>query len=510
MRTLLAVLVLSFPLAVLADHDHAHEHDLGNVGKAHLETSCNEAAQKEIDRADALLHSFWYAESEKSFRRAAELDATCAMAWWGAAMSDLHPLWAPPTPDEFERGKEAAGKAMSVGAGTDREKAYIAAINAFYANADALDHAARMKAYESAMAKVQSDNPKDREAAIFHALAILGTASPKDRTYAKQKEAAVILNRALEEEPEHPGIAHYLIHSYDYPDLAELALPAARVYAKLAPASPHALHMPSHIFTRRGLWDESIASNLASAEAAHRYVEMTMPGAAAFDELHAVDYLVYAYLQEGKIEEAKKLVDRVNAVTKIDNPNQFAAAYCISAAPARYALERRQWKDAAALKVPTVIDWSKVPYAEANIHFARGIGAARSNQLDIAKDALARLVAIHQTLVEQKNAYWADQVEIQRLAVAAWIAHAEKKDEEALKEMRASADLESSTEKHPVTPGAIIPARELLSELLLDTGHRDEALAEAQHVLHDSPGRKNALALAERAKLTFRAQTPKR
>jgi hypothetical protein len=357
-----------------------------------------------------------------------------------------------------------------------------------------------MKSYESAMAKIETDNPKDREAAIFHALAILGTASPKDKTYAKQKQAAAILNRALAEEPEHPGIAHYLIHSYDYPDLAELALPAARVYAKLAPASPHALHMPSHIFTRLGLWDESITSNIASADAAHRYVEMTMPGAASFDELHAVDYLVYAYLQQGKIDEAKKLVDRVNAVTKVDNPNHFAAAYCISAAPGRFALERRQWKEAAALKVPTVIDWSKVPYAEANIHFARGIGAARSNQLDVANEALARLAAIRQTLVDQKNAYWADQVEIQRLAVAAWIARASRKDDDALKLMRASADLESSTEKHPVTPGAIIPARELLSEMLLDTGHPEEALAEARRVLHDAPGRRNAIALAERAK----------
>ncbi len=473
-----------------ADHDHAH-HDLGNTGKAHIETSCGEAAQKEVDRGLALMHSFWYAPAEKVFRATAEANADCGMAWWGAAMANLHPIWAPPTPDEFQRGKEAAEKAS---AKTDREKAYIAAIRTYYS--DTGDHPARMRAYESAMAKLASDYPKDREAQIFHALSLLGIASPKDKTYAKQKEAAAILNRILPEEPEHPGIAHYLIHSFDYPDLAELALPAARVYAKLAPGSPHALHMPSHIFTRLGLWDESITSNLASAAKAHAHAPK---GTTAFDELHAVDYLVYAYLQKGDLAAAKKLVDQVNAVTQVDNPNQFAAAHAISAAPARYALERRQWKEAAALKVPAIIDWSKVPYAEANIHFARGIGAARSNQLDIARDALARLAAIQKTLVEQKNAEWADRVEIQRLSVAAWIAHAESKDEDALKLMRASADLESSTEKHPVTPGALIPARELLSEMLFDAGKRDDALAEAKRVLHDAPGRKNAMALSARA-----------
>jgi hypothetical protein len=257
--------------------------------------------------------------------------------------------------------------------------------------------------------------------------------------------------------------------------------------------------MPSHIFTRLGLWDESIASNLASAQKAHEYIAQKMPGAVAFDELHAIDYLVYAYLQQGKIAEAKKLVDKTKAVTKVDNPDQFAAAYAISAVPGRFALERREWKEAAALTVPKVIAWDKVPYAEANIHFARGIGAARSNQLRIAGDALARLAAIRQSLLDQKNAYWADQVEIQRLSVAAWIAHAEKNDDEAMKLMRSAANLESSTDKHPVTPGALIPARELLAELLLETGKPAEAMTELKQVLHDAPGRRNALAMVTRA-----------
>ncbi len=502
MRTLLAFL-LATPLTLFAQaHVHdGHDHgapDLGNIGRAHLQTSCSEAAQKEINRGVALVHSFWYAEAEKSFRRAAAADAECGMAWWGVAMSNLHPIWAPPTPDELKTGREAAEKAKQIGAKTDREKAFIGAIAAFYADSDKVDHRTRMQAYEKTMAAVERDHPKEREAAIFHALALLGIAQPNDKTYVHQKQAAEILNRVLPEDPEHPGIAHYLIHSFDYPELAPLALPAARVYAKLAPGSPHALHMPSHIFTRLGLWDESISSNLASAAKARNYISKVMPGVASFDELHAIDYLVYAYLQQGKIEQAKKLVAKTAAVKKIDNPSHFAAAYAIGAAPARYALERRQWKEAAALAVPANISWEKVPYAEANIHFARGIGAARSGQVTIARQALGRLASIRQTLLDLKNNYWADQVEIQRLSVAAWLARAEKNDDQALKDMRAAADLEASTEKHPVTPGAIIPARELLAELLLESGRRDEAIAEMQRVLRDAPGRRNALQLAKK------------
>ena len=500
MRTLLTLLVFLFPLSALADQDHDHHaHDLGNIGKAHIETSCNAAAQKEIDRAVALMHSFWYRPAEEAFRRAAEADATCGMAWWGVAMSNFHPIWAPATPAELKTGTEAVANAEKAGAKTPREQAYLAAVRAFYTDTDKLDHLSRMHASEKAYETLEQANPKDHEAAIFHALILVGIGinTPKDKTYAHQKRGAEILNRILPEQPEHPGIAHYLIHSFDYPELAELALPAARVYAKLAPGSPHALHMPSHIFTRLGLWDESIASNLASAKKARDYVAKTMPGATAFDELHAIDYLVYAYLQQGRIADARKLVEQVKAVTKVDNPDQFAAAHAISAAPARFALERREWKEAAALTVPTLINWSKVPYAEANIHFARGIGAVRSGQLDVARAALERLTAIRQSLVEQKSVEWADRVEVQRLSVAAWLAHAEKKDEDALTHMRAAADLESKTEKHPVTPGAIVPARELLAELLVDLGKRDDAIAEAKRVLEVAPNRRSALLLTK-------------
>ena len=488
MRTVLvSVLLFLAPVAGAQHHDHSdHPHDLGNIGKAHLATSCNEAAQNEIDRGVALMHSFWYGEAEKSFRRAAAADAGCGMAWWGVAMANLHPLWTPPTPAERKTGSEGADKAMKAGSKTDRERGFIDAIVTYYA---ASDHKKGMADYEAKMAAVESASPNDREAAIFHALSILGTADPKDKTYTQQKKAAAILNRVLPEEPEHPGVAHYLIHSFDYPELAELALPAARVYAKLAPGSPHALHMPSHIFTRLGLWDESIASNLASAKKAAEFAELR-------DELHAVDYLVYAYLQEGKVDEAKKLVDKAASAKRIEDASNFAGAYAISAVPGRYALERRQWKEAAALTVPANVAWEKFPYAEANIHFARAIGGARSGNLDVVRDALAHLTTLRMSL----TGYWADQVEIQRLCAAAWFAHAEKNDEEAVKLMRAAADLEASTEKHPVTPGAIVPARELLAEMLLEVGQNDEAIAAAQRVLKDAPNRRNAMLLAKKGK----------
>ena len=507
MRIIFATILLCAPFASVAEDSHAqHQHgtpDLGAIGAAPFATSCNATAQREIDRGVALIHSFWYLEAEKSFRLAADADARCGMGWWGVAMSNLHPLWAPPSPDELNAGRQAAAKAKQIGAKTPRERAFIDAINAFYTGADKLDHRTRMIAYERSMADVERANPTDLEAAIFHALAILGAAVPNDKTYANQRQAAQILNRVLPQAPAHPGVAHYLIHSFDYPELAALALPAARVYAKLAPGSPHALHMPSHIFTRLGLWDESIASNLASAEKAHRYVESVQPGAASFDELHAIDYLVYAYLQQGEEEKARKLVERTGRVTGFDNAN-FAAAFAIGAIPARFALERKQWKAAAALPVPAIIDWAKTPYAEANIHFARGVGGARSGDRAIARDAIARLAAIRQALLDQKDGYWADQVEIQRLAAAAWLARAEGEHESALKLMRTAADLEETTEKHPVTPGAILPAREQLAEMLLEYGRRDDALAEVQHVLRQAPNRGNAVRLAAQARSSSR------
>jgi hypothetical protein len=488
---------------VLADEgQHQHKHAAGDVeklGKVEFPVSCNKPAQEKFGRAVALLHSFWYDEAEKAFAEVARLDPSCVMGHWGVAMSNYHPIWAPPTPAELARGKAAVAQAKSVAAKTDRERDYVAAIEAFYKDAGTLDHGTRKLAYERAMQQVHLKHPRDREAAIFHALALLGTAPPTDKAYAKQKKAAAILNQVLPETPEHPGVAHYLIHSFDYPQLAELALPAARAYSRIAASSPHALHMPSHIFTRLALWDESIRSNIASADMAKRHVEKTMPGAASFDELHAVDYLAYAYLQQAQDGKAKQLLSAIGTVDKLDLDN-FAAAYALAAVPARCALERRQWKEAAALTVrPASFPWAKYPYAEALVHFARAIGGARGGDLDAARSARAQLTDIQRTMAEAKDEYWAGQVEIQRLAAEAWIAQAEGRKDDALKLMRAAAELEDSTDKHPVTPGAILPARELLGDLLLEAGAPAEALQAYEASLLTAPGRFNSLAGAVRA-----------
>jgi hypothetical protein len=472
-----------------AEHEHAHTSP-EKLGRVHFVTSCSNAVQPAFERGVALLHSFGYGQASTAFAAVAAQDPQCAMAQWGIAMSNFHPIWGPPTEAELAAGREAAQKAAALAAPSERERDYVTAINAFY-HGDAVAHPARVVAFEQAMAKVADHNPQDHEAAVFHALALLGVAynSPPDKTYARQKQAAEILNRLLPLEPEHPGIAHYVIHSFDYPALAELALPAARAYAKIAPSSPHALHMPSHIFTRLGLWQESIDSNLASAEAARKWATKTHPGAASFDGLHAMDYLEYAYLQTGRDAPARELVTRVGSVTSFDVP-QFAAGYALAAIPARYALERRAWKEAAALAVaPAGFPWEKFPYAEAIVHFARAIGAARLGDLETARAAVAKLAAIQSTLAGQKGFDWATQIEIQRRGAAGWLARAEAKDEEAVALLRSAADLEDTTDKHPVTPGSVLPAREQLADLLAELGRPGAALTEYEASLRTAPAR---------------------
>ncbi|MCA1573554.1 MAG: hypothetical protein LC770_03260, partial [Acidobacteria bacterium] len=440
-------------------HTHAPAEKLGHVNFA---VSCSASAQKEFNRATALLHSFWYEEAKKAFAAVATDDPKCVMAHWGVAMSLYHPVWAPSSPAELQKGRAAVEKAKSIDAKTDRERDYIAAIEAFYKDSDRLDHRTRALAYEKAMERVYLSYPKDREAAIFYALALLGTGPITDKTFANQKKAAGILNRVLPQEPRHPGVAHYLIHSFDYPQLAYLALPAARSYARIAPSSPHALHMPSHIFTRLGLWQESINSNLASAATAKNHVARTHPGAASFDQLHALDYLVYAYLQRGEDEKARQILVQANDVEKVD-AEVISAAYAFTAIPARYALERRRWSEAAKLELrPATFSWDRFRYAEAIIYFARAVGAARSGDPNAARRDVEKLSALQTALASAKNTYWANQVEIQRRTSVAWLAHAEGKSEEALTLMRSASELEAASEKHPVTPGPIIPARELL------------------------------------------------
>lgn len=512
MRTSRCILLLATALALAParalpqdEHDHAHPVP-EKLGRVHFPTSCQPELQQTFTRGMALLHSFAYVEASRTFSEVAAKDSDCAMAQWGIAMSNFHPIWGPSTESELAAGRQAAEKAAAIvtRSGSERERDYVAAIGAFY-RGDGVPHPTRVMAFEQAMASVAAKHPEDREATIFHALAILGVAynSPPDKTYARQKQAAAILNRLLPLEPEHPGIAHYMIHSFDYPDLAELALPAARAYAKIAPSAPHALHMPSHIFTRLGMWQESIESNLSSARTAQAWIARTHPGGTAFDALHAMDYLEYAYLQTGQDANARKVVEDVSKVTSLDVPS-FAAGYALAAIPARYALERRAWKNAAALTVQTAaFPWEKYPYAEAIVHFARAVGSARTGDLEEAREAVAKLAAIKTTLQGWKGFDWATQVEIQRRAAAAWLARAEKKDDEALALMRSAADLEDSTDKHPVTPGSILPAREQLADMLFELGKPAAALAEYEASLRSAPARFNsysgAALAAERA-----------
>ncbi len=488
---ILAGACLAFAALAAAQHQHtAGEPE--KLGKVDFPVSCDAAVRTQFNRAVAMLHSFWYEKAGEAFTSVAKKDPSCGMAYWGVAMTHYHPLWEAPGPAALKQGWAAVEKAKSVGAKTQRERDYIAAIEVFYKDSEKLDHRTRALAYEKAMEQLQEHYPSDREATIFYALAVRATAPPTDKTYANQKKAGAILEKILAEQPDHPGVAHYIIHCYDYPPLAERALEAARRYAKIAPDSPHALHMPSHIFTRLGLWQESIDSNLASVAAARKH-------GATGDELHAMDYLVYAYLQGAQADKAKKVFDTLPA-RRQDDPSYFAGLYAIATMPARYAVERHRWAEAAALTVPpNTFPGGRYAWTEANIYLARALGAARSGDADAARKGMQQLTSLHHALIRANEKYWADQVDIQREIVAAWLALAEGKAEEALRQMRSAADHEDATDKHPVTPGVILPARELLGEMLLELKQAPPALPEFEVTLRTAPNRFNALYGAARA-----------
>jgi tetratricopeptide (TPR) repeat protein len=461
-------------------------------------------------RAVAQLHSFGYEESRRSFEEVVGMDPGCGIAYWGIAMTWYHPLWAPPSGPDLAAGRAAAVRAAELGGKTERESAYIAAIGVFYRDSDKVGHGPRAQAYTGAMEEVSRRFPDDHEAAIFYALALLGSAPPSDATFANQKKAAAILNAVLPLEPEHPGVAHYMIHSFDYPELAEDALPAARAYSKIAPSSAHALHMPSHIFTRLGLWQESIESNLASAGSGRQLAARRHPGTASFDTLHALDYLEYAYLQMGDDTHAHGVLEEAARARTFDEAT-FAAGYAVVAIPARWTLERRDWKGAADLTPSSVaLPWDRFVYATAITQFAKAIGAARSGRLDAARGAVGKLSEIQAGLAKSPVAGpydWAAHVESMRLAAAAWLAYAEERKDEALALARSAAEVDAKTGKHPVTPGAILPPRELLADMLLEMGRPDEALAEYEASLREAPGRFNGLFGAGRA--AERAGRPK-
>lgn len=491
--TLLTVLIGARAAGAQEPHQHQHE-ATEKLGRVSFPISCRTDGQQKFNRALALLHSFQYVEAALAFAEIRTSDPDCAMAWWGEAMSAYHPLWLPPTPAELQKGQEAIARASAAGAGTQRERDYIAALATFYKDADKRGHWERARAYAAAMEGVYRRYPRDREAAVFYALALNGTAPASEKNLANRTRAARILYRIWSREPDHPGIAHYLIHSYDYPSLARLALPAARRYARVAPSSAHALHMPSHIFTRLGMWPDSIQSNLASAAAAKQHAAKAQAGAASQDQLHAMDYLMYAYLQSAQDDRAKGILDEALDYSKVDQV-VFQAAYAWAAIPARFALERRRWKEAAALVLrPAAFPWERFRFAEANIHFARAVGAARSGDPAAARQEIDKLASIQAALGGAGAGYdWATQVRIQHHAAAAWLAQAEGKAAEAERLLRAAADLEDATDKHPVTPGAILPAREMLGDLLLERKQAARALKEYEAALQTAPNRFNSL-----------------
>ncbi len=478
--------------------------DLRGVGKVTFPITCAPDVQSDFARGVALLHSFFYEEARRVFTSVAERDPKCAMAQWGIAMTWWHPIWTPPTPDEMAAGKAAIEKAMSLNAGSDRERGFITALNTYYNTADSLSAAPvgqschgpvgprdRVIAYEKAMRQLRDKYPDDFEVQTFYAFAVLATgyATPNDTSLSKQLEAAGILEKLWKQNANHPGVVHYLIHSYDYPQFAQRGLTAAQTYNSIAPWVPHALHMPSHIFTRLGMWDESIAANRASAEASRAYSAMRHRDATEAEELHALDYMAYSYLQEAQDAEAKKIVDIAAKVKKTNPEREFSAAYALAAIPTRYAFERNDWAAAANLSIPNLPHWSSFPFMEALIEYGHALGRAHTGDLDGARKAIARMQQLRDATKEPKFDYFKSHLDLQMQAALAWVAAAEGKKNDAIDMLRRAADSEDILGKHPVSPGAFVPIREQLGALLLEMGQPTEAQREFEAALKIYPGR---------------------
>jgi len=478
--------------------------DLRGVGKVTFPITCAPDVQSDFARGVALLHSFFYEEARRVFTSVAERDPKCAMAQWGIAMTWWHPLWTAPTPDEMSAGKAAIEKAMSMNAGTDRERGFITALNTYYNTADTSSAATvgqschgpvgprdRVVSYERAMRQLRDKYPDDFEVQTFHAFAVLGVgyATPNDTTLSKQLEAAGILEKLWKQNANHPGVVHYLIHAYDYPQFAQRGLTAAQAYDDIAPWVPHALHMPSHIFTRLGMWDESIAANQASADASRAYAAMRHRDAAEAEELHALDYMAYSYLQEAQDTEAKKIVDMAAKVRTTNPAREFVAAYALAAIPTRYAFERNDWLAAANLSIPDVPHWSTFPFLEALIEYGHALGRAHIGDLDGARKAVARMQQLRDATKDPKFDYFKSHLNLQMQAASAWVAAAEGRKDEAIDMLRKAADSEDRLGKHPVSPGAFVPVREQLGALLLEMGQPKEAQREFEAALKIYPGR---------------------
>ena len=488
--------------------------DLRAAGKVEFPISGAREVRPEFDRGVALLHSFFYEEARRIFTAVAEQDPACAMAQWGIAMTWWHPIWTPPTVEEMTAGKAAIDKAMAMKTPTDRERQFITALNAYYHAPEGPATGAvgqschgpvgsrdRVVAYEQAMRQLADKYAKDIEAQTFYALAKLavGYATPNDTTLANQLQAARILEKLRKKNPNHPGIVHYLIHSYDYPALAERGLTAAQVYGSIAPWVPHALHMPSHIFTRLGMWDESITANRDAAEAARAYAAVRHRDATEAEELHALDYMAYSYLQEGQDSKAKEVVDFAGTVRKSNPELEFSAAYALAAIPARYALERNDWAEAAALPIPNVPHWSAFPFMEALIEYAHALGRAHTGDLDGAQKAIDRMRQLRDATTDPKFDYFKKHLDLQMQTASAWLAYRQGKKEEAVDVLRRMADAEDVLGKHPVSPGALVPIREQLGDLLLELGQPKEAQRAFAAALKIYPGRFRGLYGAARS-----------
>jgi hypothetical protein len=474
-----------------------HEH----LGTVHFITSCNQNARNEFDRAVSLLHSFEFSRAIAAFNAALKNDTTCAIAYWGIALSQWSNPFAVGNKDagQLQAGRASVELGKVLGAKTDRERAYLDAVSALYSHFETTPQRSRLLTYRDAMAALSSRYSDDHEAQIFYALSIAASEDPADKTYAGRLKAGAILEKLFAQEPDHPGLAHYIIHTYDVPPLAARSLPAARRYSQIAPDAPHALHMPSHTFTRTGYWQDSIDSNVAAAAAAKRAHETA-------EELHASDYEVYAYLQSGQVEAANRVLASLPEIASRFDPavvisgaaSPSVAYFALAAIPARVALERGDWKQASQLTPRG----TSFPHTDAITWFARGFGAARLGQVKAADESASSLKQIHERLLKSGENYWALQVEIAELELRAWTSWAAGHRQEALIQLDSAANLEDATEKSAVTPGPLTPARELLGEMILLDNRPAAAFAQFEATLKKEPGRfRSTYGAAHSAKL---------
>ena len=465
-----------------------------NGSEVTFSNSCSVEVKDKINRGITLLHSFEYPETTKIFGEIISHEPRCAIAYWGAAMSIWHPLWAPPSKKDLIAGGKLLAKTEGLSA-TKREKEYIAALKLFFSSADVATNRERTADYSKAMNAIYENfRDEDVDATVFYALSLLGSADPRDKTYGNQYKSGALLKFAQHSQPAHPGILHYIIHSYDFPGLAHLAFEDAKIYAKAAPDSSHAQHMPSHIFTRLGYWDRSLASNHDSTNSAAAYTKHAHLGGHYDEGLHSMDYLLYAMLQTGRDNEALDLLNGLEKIGKTNTEN-FKVAFTYAASWARYTLERRAWEEASSIELVRSNDfpWVDFPWAESIHYFARGIGAARSLNISRANKDLARIRQLYDSLPENAPLYWRVEVKVQADVVESWIMLKSNDVEQALKLASKAAEDEDAVDKHPVTPGEVIPARELYADMLLELMKYPEALKQYQAVLKGSPNRLNAL-----------------